>query len=259
MAKGFSTVEGYEQVMGRWSTGLAPPFLRFAGVKDGGKTLDVGCGTGSLTNAFANMCGHSQIVGIDLSQPFIDYCCSRFSGVRYAFDLGSALELPYADNTFDQTLSLLVIMFIPRPEKAASEMYRVTRPGGTVAACTWSEMKMSQIFWDEAAQLDPAAEARADRPRQLNRDGQLTELWRAAGLQDVAEAALDIQMEFSSFDDYWKPIARGAGPLGAYVAALALDAQDALREAVWKKFLGNRDGPFALPARALAVRGTVPI
>lgn len=148
MATGFSSVEGYEQLMGRWSAGLAPSFVKFADVKDGGKTLDVGCGTGSLVNAIANMCGRSRIVGIDLSQPFIDHCRSRFSGGRYSFDQGSALELPYPDTAFDQTLSLLVIQFIPQPERAAREMCRVTRPGGMVAACTWAGLRMSEIFWE---------------------------------------------------------------------------------------------------------------
>lgn len=69
---------------------------------------------------------------------------------------------------------------------------------------------------------------------------------------------LEMQMEFSCFDDYWNPIEGGSGPFGVYVSELAPESRDALREAVQKRFVGNRGGPFALPARALAVRGTVP-
>lgn len=260
MAEMFSHATSYEKLMGRWSARLAPLFVDFAKVHDGDRVLDVGCGTGSLCQAVADIARRSEIVGIDPAQGFIDFCRSRFPDRGMSFDCGSALELPYPNSAFDKSLSLLVLMFIPQPERAAAEMRRVTRPGGTVAACTWDAegMKMGSAFWEEAIRLDPAAKARADVSRQCNLKGQLTEIWIASGMNDVEETGIGIQMDFSSFDDYWLPMS-ASGPGGAYVATLSPDHCDALRAALRKRlFVDRPDGPFSLGALSWAVRGTVP-
>jgi ubiquinone/menaquinone biosynthesis C-methylase UbiE len=137
MADMFANARAYEARMGRWSARLAPLFVNFAQITDGGRVLDVGCDTGSLVRAVATMMRQSAIVCIDPAQPFIEYTRTQVADPRITFDRGSALDLPYPAGAFDYTLSLLVLMFIPHPEKAASEMRRVTRPGGTVAVCTW--------------------------------------------------------------------------------------------------------------------------
>ena len=121
--------------MGRWSIRLAPLFVHFAKITAGGRVLDVGCGTGSLVSAVA-AAPHAAIVGIDPALPSVQYARTRFTDPRITIDHGNALALPYPAGSFDHTLSLLVLMFITHPEKAASEMRRVTRSGGTVAACT---------------------------------------------------------------------------------------------------------------------------
>ena len=261
MAEMFASATAYEKMMGRWSMRLAPLFARFAQVQDGNTVLDVGCGTGSLVQAVADMTRRSEIVGIDPVKPFIEYSRTRFAGPRITFDCGSALELPYPDGSFDQSLSLLVLMFIPQPEKAASEMRRVTRPGGTVAACTWDHegLEMSAVFWKEAIKLDPAAKARAERQRYLQCEGQLAELWHETGSGGIEETVLEFRMDFTSFDDYWAPLLNGVGPSGSYVADLSPDARDALRQRLRTRLLADRpDGPYSLRAKAWAVRGTVP-
>ena len=260
MAEMFHHAASYEKLMGRWSARLAPLFANFAKVQEGDRLLDVGCGTGSLCHAVAEITHRSEIVGIDPAQGFIDFCRSRFPDSRMSFECGSALGLPYPSGSFDKTLSCLVLMFISRPETAVAEMRRVTRPGGTVAACTWDAegMRMGRVFWDEAIRLDPIARDRADVSRQCNRAGQLTEIWNAIGMNDVAETSIEVQMDFGSFDDYWLPMST-SGPGGAYVATLSPDRCDALRTAVRKSLFGDqRDGPFSLDALSLAVRGTVP-
>lgn len=252
----FSDALAYEGLMGRWSLRLAPLFAGFSKVTDGGRVLDVGCGTGSLVRTVAGMTRRSKIVGIDPAAPFIEYARAQVVDTRLSFEVGSALDIPYPPESFAYTLSLLVLHFIPEPEKAAKEMRRVTCRGGTVAACTWDRdgMEMSSIFWNVAGGLDSSAEAR--RHQRLNQAGQLAALWHATGLREVEETALEIAMEFTSFADYWQPILEGVGPIGAYVVALPPEHREGLRRALEKHLCaGGRQGAFSLRAKALAVRG----
>ena len=256
MAELFSDALAYEDLMGRWSVRLAPLFAEFARVADGARVLDVGCGTGSLVQFLVGTTRRSQIVGIDPVAPFVEYARGRVKDPRVSFEVGDALALPYPPASFDGALSLLVFHFIPDADKAAREMRRVTRPGGTVAACTWDRsMELSALFWNVASELDPSVEAK--RPQRLNQAGQLGELWRATGFRDVEERALEISMDFGSFEDYWKPLEKGVGPQGAYLVALAPERRKALRHAL-EAHLRARGAPgaFSLRAKALAVRGT---
>ncbi len=257
----FANAIGYEQLMGRWSVRLAPFYVSFARLRDVGRILDVGCGTGALATTIADATKEAEIVGVDPAQSFVDYARTRTGDPRIAFRVGDAMQLPFPAAHFDQTLSLLVMMFVPQPERAASEMRRVTCPGGTVSACTWHRdgLELASIFWEEACKLDAGADARAQRPKHSNREGQLTALWQAAGLVDVQETAIAMDMPFQSFGDFWDPHLRGVAPQGAYVASLSEVRREALRQALRTRILGERrDGAFTLKAKALAVRGTVP-
>lgn len=261
MPEMFANALGYEQLMGRWSVRLAPLYTDFARLRDGGRILDVGCGTGALINTIADKTRTSEIVGIDPAQSFIDYARTRFNDPRIVLEVGDAMQLPFPTAHFEQTLSLLVMMFIPQPERAANDMKRVTRPGGTVSACTWhrDKLELTSIFWEEACRLDPGADARAQRPKHSNREGQLAALWQSAGLVDVEETAIKMQLPFASFNDFWDPHLRGVAPQGVYVASLSEENREALRKALHSRILGGcQDAAFTLTATALAVRGTVP-
>ena len=160
----------------------------------------------------------SEIVGIDPSQAFIAYAQKNAKSTRAQFEVGDAQALKFKDASFDQTLALLVMNFIPDHNKAIAEMRRVTRPQGTVSACVWdydAGMQMLRFFWDEAIALDPAIEPKDERHMKLSHQGQLGDLWKKAGLVNVQEAPLVIDQAFSSFNDYWEPFTKGAGPGGA--------------------------------------------
>ena len=258
----FSAGDAYDGFMGRWSRELAPLLVRFAGVRDGDLALDVGSGTGVLTAAVAAIAPSSRIIGIDPAAPYVAVAQARHLLNLVRFDVGDAQRLRFLDGSFDRTLSLLVLNFIPDPAKALDEMIRVTRPGGSVAAAVWDYgqgMEMLRVFWDEAIALSPAMDARDERHMPLSRKGELGVLWHEHGLQDVVEEALTIQTRFVSFDDYWSPFLEKQGPAGEYVASLSAGERDQLRLRLRRRLLG--DGPdrqIVLNARAWAVLGFAP-
>lgn len=258
----FSASDGYEQFMGRWSRLLVPGYITFAGVKNGDRVLDVGTGTGSLASALEASMTSSEIVGVDPSEGFISYAQKNAKSKRAHFEVGDAQALRYKDASFDNTLSLLVLNFVPDHIKAIAEMRRVTRPQGVVSACVWdynAGMEMLRFFWDEAVALDPAIESKDERHMKLTREGQLGDLWRKAGLVNVQEKPLVIDQAYTAFDDYWGSFLKGAGPGGAYVVSLSEDRRQQLEARMRKRLLGDRqDGAFTLKARAWCVRGEAP-
>ena len=260
-AKMFSAGAGYERFMGRWSRLLAPELVGFAGVKDGERVLDVGTGTGALAAALVHAGPGVQVVGIDPSEGFIAYA-KKNGAARAQFEVGDAQALKFADGSFDSALALLVMNFVPDHRKAITEMRRVTRPGGTVAACVWdydNGMQMLRYFWDEVIALDPAMEPKDERHMKLSRHGQLGDLWRSAGLVNVEEAPLTIDQRYSNFQDYWESFLRGAGPGGAYVTSLPEAKRQELEKRMRARLLPKgQDGPFTLTARAWCVKGQPP-
>jgi SAM-dependent methyltransferase len=258
----FSEADAYERFMGRWSRRLAPLLVTFAGVGDGEAVLDVGSGTGALAAAIAAAAPSSRIVGIDPAAPYVALAQARQRGDRVRFEVGDAQQMRFDAATFDRTLSLLVVNFIPDPAAALAEMRRVTRRGGTVAAAVWdygAGMQMLRAFWDEAVALNPASAAKDERQMKFCRPGELGAFWRARGFEQVAEEGLSIETRFAGFDDYWEPFLQKQGPAGAYVATLPLTERNLLRERLRRRLLGEGpDRPIVLTARAWAVRGVVP-
>ena len=261
-AKMFAMGDSYERYMGRWSRLLAPRYATFAGVRDGQRVLDVGTGTGSVATTLESMLPGSEITGVDLSAGFIAYAKKNAKSPRLSFEVGDGQALRFSNETFDQTMSLLVINFIPDHEKALAEMRRVTRAPGVVSACAWDYgdgMESLRIFWDEAVALDPSAAPKHERSMKLTREGELGALWRKTGLREIREQPLVIEQAFSSFDDYWGPFLKGTGPGGAYVASLSAAQRGALEAQLRSRLLGGRqDGAFTLKARAWCVKGEVP-
>jgi len=254
---------GYELQMGRWSRRLAPKFIAFAGAAGAGSVLDVGCGTGSLIATLARDPAHRQLNGIDASPVYVAHARAALSDPRVRIEVGDACALPFSDGTFDCTLAMLVLQFIPDTPRVLGEMRRVTRVGGTVAAAVWDVrggVTFMRLFWDTAAMIDAEAVRRRGRTysRPASNVGALRQAFGAAGFEDVVEDEITIRTDFASFDDYWAPIEGADGPLAEYVQSLAPETRVAIKEKVRLAYVdGEADGPRSYCATALVARGTV--
>jgi SAM-dependent methyltransferase len=196
--------------------------------------------------------GHSPVSSSPASGPMPSPPSIRHH--RSSRQLGSAAEaLPFDDHVFDVALAQLVVHFMADPVAGLREMARVTRRDGVIAACVWDhggEQGPLSLFWQAVRALDPAAQDESDLAGA--REGHLAELFATAALREIDETVLEVRVEHASFEEWWEPFTFGVGPAGAYVKRLTALERERLRERC-RSLLPSP--PFALPARAWAVRG----
>lgn len=221
--------DAYMQFMGRYSEPLAVLFADLAGVTRGQRALDVGCGPGVLTAELATRLGAGAVCAVEPSESFAAAARERLP--RVGVSLSAAEHLPFRDRVFDVVMAQLVVHFMADPVAGLREMGRVTRPGGTVAACVWDHAGGRgplALFWQAVRELDPSA--RGESGLAGAREGHLARLFAQAGLGRVRTATLTVRVCYASFEQWWEPFTRGVGPAGDYVAALAEEDRTALRE-----------------------------
>ena len=123
----------YEGFMGRWSRLLAPRFVSWLGVRSGVHWLEVGCGTGALSEAIRSGADPASLVACDPSESFVDYARRRLVDRRVSFVVAGVGGLPARPGGFDSITSALALNFFPNPEAAIEEMRRVAAEGGLVS------------------------------------------------------------------------------------------------------------------------------
>jgi SAM-dependent methyltransferase len=249
-----SPPEHYDRFMGRYTPSLAAALADAAGVVNGQRVLDVGCGPGGLTSELAARTGAERVAAIDPASQFVAACAARNPGVDARE--GIAEQLPWEDGAFDAALSCLVVGFMRDADRGVREMARVTRPKGTVAACMWDiaggGMTMLQIFWSVMRDLQPAVRGEEQRPG--TSEGDIADRLERAGLTGVTGGALNANADYTGFDDFWDPLTLAVGPAGQALASLQPEERAAVRE-------GCRalvpEGRFSLDARAWYASGAV--
>ncbi len=260
MQDSWQSGDPYEYYMGRWSKLVAEKFVDWLSVQSGLQWLDVGCGSGALSEAIVTRHEPSGVIAVDQSEGFINIAQRRL-GSKVSCKVGNAMSLPLDDATISIAVSGLVLNFIPEPEKALSEMKRVTRKNGTVAVYIWDyagKMEFLKYFWDVAVKLNPAASALHESCRFPDSNAErLIEVFNHVGFSGIEATPLDIDTHFADFDDYWKPFLGGQGPAPAYVVKLGDQERDHLRETLAQRLPVNQDGSISLSARAWAAKGIV--
>ena len=247
--------EHYDRFMGRYTPTLARALADAAGVAAGMRVLDVGCGPGGLTRELVSRVGAGNVAAIDPEPQFATACRERNPGANV--QEGVAEALPWSDADFDVTLSSLVLGFMRDPDQGVREMARVTRPGGTVAACMWDlatgGMTMLRMFWSAVRQITPSVEG--ERRMAGTAKGDIVERFERAGLEDVVGGTLVARADYAGFEDFWEPFTLAVGPAGQYLHSLPGEQQERVRQAC-RAALPDRS--FSLDARAWYARGTVP-
>ena len=140
-------MDGNYDYFSRFMERSAVEFLDRLPVRSGAELLDVACGSGQLALVAARR--GARVTGVDIAANAIEAARGRAAseGLVTRFDEGDAEALPYPDASFDVVATIYGAMFAPRPDRVASELLRVCRPGGTIAMANWTkEGFIGQMF-----------------------------------------------------------------------------------------------------------------
>jgi SAM-dependent methyltransferase len=248
--------DSYERYMGRWSRQVALHFLDWLAAPKGAAWLDLGCGTGALTQTILTRCEPRSVLGIDPSAGFVAHARATTRDERARFEVGDATRLPLADASMDAAASALALNFVPDRPTALRELMRVVRPVGLISFYVWDYpgggLGFVRAFWNTALAMNPAAADLGEGARFTfcTPEG-LKDLCRAVGMPSVTVAPIEIETRFATFEDYWHPFTLGGGPAPGYCASLPGDARARLKAKLGEQ-LGP--GPLSFTARAWAVK-----
>jgi len=218
------------------------------------RLLDIACGVGQLAIPAAR--AGARVTGLDLAEQWIEQARERAAteGLDARFDVGDAEALPYDDDSFDVVVSLIGVMFAPRPELATSEMLRVCRPGGRIILGNWTpEGFVGEFFRTVANHVPPP-----DMPSPLLWGSEEVVRERLGG--EVSE--LRIERTHLHFDYRMPPgevvahYVEHFGPVRNAHAALDADGQHALArdlESLWSEYNQADDGTTQVDGEILEI------
>lgn len=254
----FSDGRAYDRFIGRWSESVAPVFLNWLMIEGGRRWLDVGCGTGAFTRLIAETAQPASLVAIDPSEEQIRHARARLSDKPVELRVADAQALPFPDAAFDVVASALVINFIPDRPKALSEMRRVAARGGLVAGYVWDfaggrapgspVVRTLRELGHGPASPPGAGDTRLDA---------LIDMFRHAGLGDVAAREITVSLEYPDFEELWTSLTPGYTATTKLLRGLAAAEQDRVRDLVRQKLVSLPDGRVSFSSVANAVSGRV--
>jgi SAM-dependent methyltransferase len=192
----------------------------------GAKVLDVASGNGNCSLAAARR--WCNVTSTDYVPALLEDGRRRAEAERLAirFQVADAEALPFAANSFDVVLSSFGVMFAPDHDRAANELLRVCRPGGTIGLANWKPYGFIGGFFTIVARYAPLHPALAS-PVQWGLEDHIDRLFR--------HAACDLRMEHRTFvlryrsAEHWLEVFRTwYGPLHQVFADLPVDAQTRL-------------------------------
>jgi SAM-dependent methyltransferase len=250
----FTDGSAYERFMAPWSRSAGALFLDWLAPEPGRTWVDVGCGNGAFTELILAKAAPSSICAIDPSDAQVSFARKKISGKPVEFTVGDAMALPYADARFDVGVMALVLFFIPDPRKGASEMARVTKPGGTVASYTWDFVRGGAPTQALSEELQTLGKVPVRPPSSdVSRFEALKALWAELGMVDVETRELVVQRTFANLEDYWLCMVLSSPSGIAEKLSVAESAE--LKRRLQARLPASVSGEITVHAWATAIKG----
>jgi SAM-dependent methyltransferase len=244
--------ESYGRLTGQITARIAAPLLDAAGVTAGMGLLDVGTGPGYAAAQAAAR--GAKATGVDIAEEVLARARERHPEVRFA--CADAEALPFAGGAFHAVVGNFTVNHLPRPERAAAEMARVTAPGGAVALSTWDAGSALPGMLVEA--LARAGVRGPDRFRFAD-DEELTTLVRGAGFGEVEVRAVAFTHRVADVNELWHGLMGGSVRTAGLVTGQRPHVRACVREEFDVLAERHRDGEvLAIPVRVKIARGAMP-
>jgi SAM-dependent methyltransferase len=227
--------------------------------------LDVASGTGEPGLSIARRAPGGRVVLTDLVAEMLEIAARRARAQGIAnveTKVCSADDLPFDDATFDSISVRFGYMFFPDVDKATAEFVRVLRPGGRVCSSVW--VKPEENPWTAIAMQAIATEATLappdpDGPSMFRcaAPGWVGARYEAAGLHDVAEWDVGVELVTRSPEQYWEMISEHVSLAVAALRQVDGPARERIRaDAMARVSAFEKDGQVRVPGVARCIVGT---
>ncbi len=227
--------------------------------------LDIASGTGEPGLTIARLAPKGRVVVTDLVAEMLDVAARRAEAqgiTNIETRVCSADDLPFDDAIFDSVSVRFGYMFLPDAATATAEFARVLEPGGRICSSVWvkpDENPWTTILMQAIATEAALAPADPDAPNMFRcaAPGHVSAVYEAAGLHDVAEWDVDVELVTSSPGQYWEMMSEH---VSLAVAALQ-QVDEAARERIRATVIANvgafeKDGKVRVPGVARCIVGT---
>jgi SAM-dependent methyltransferase len=227
--------------------------------------LDIAAGTGEPGLSIARLAPKGRVVLTDLAPEMLDVAGRRASAQGVAnveTTVCSADDLPFDDATFDSVSVRFGYMFFPDLAKATAEFARVLKPGGRLSSSVW--VKPEANPWTTIAMQAIASEAEVPPPDpdgpnmyRCAAPGYVSALYEGAGLRDIAERDIDIELVTQSPEQYWEMVSEHVSLAAAALQQVDEPARERIRaDAIAKVSAFEKDGKIRVPGVARCIAGT---
>ncbi len=235
------------------------------GIEKDQQHLDIAAGTGEPGLTIARLAPKGRVVLTDLVPEMLDIAerRARTQGIaNIETKVCSADDLPFADGTFDSVSVRFGYMFFPDTAKATAEFVRVLAPGGRLCASVWvkpEENPWTSIVMQSIATEVDVAPPDPDKPNMFRcaAPGYVSALYEHAGLRDVAEWDVAVELVTQSPEEYWDMISEHVSLAVAALRQVDEPARERIREHVVANVRAfEKDGTVRVPGLARCIVGT---